>query len=210
MAKCMTCRKLAPLFDREGERTSAIQMGLKVVCSFECQQPAIIKLAKNARQKREKTERKTDKESLAVLDQTIKHWRPRAQNEFNSYIRYRDRAEPCISCGRAFDSFTKIYLANSPWDCGHYLSTGAAPELRFSQDNAHKQCTECNRQLSGNAVRYRSRLIQKIGQYRVDILEGPHELPRWKWWDYKAVYNWYNKLNKVLKNEIKQRYENGV
>ena len=64
------------------------------------------------------------------------------------------------------------------WDCGHYRSVGSAPHLRFHLWGAHKQCVKCNRYLSGNVTEYRTRLIQKIGQEKVEAFEKIQNGPR--------------------------------
>jgi len=84
----------------------------------------------------------------------------------HSYIRERDRLEPCISCGRWFDG---------NWHAGHFNSVGSHPELRFHEDNIHKQCFQCNAMKGGNRAEYEPRLIAKIGQEKVDWLNGPHQ-----------------------------------
>ena len=91
---------------------------------------------------------------------------------FNTYIRTRDHDKPCISCGCASVS---DHLTGGSWDCGHYRSVGSTPELRFEPLNAHKQCKKCNRDLSGNIVEYRGKLIDRIGQSSLDWVEGPHK-----------------------------------
>jgi hypothetical protein len=60
-------------------------------------------------------------------------------------------------------------------NAGHYLSTGASPELRYEPLNVHKQCEHCNSYLSGNIAKYRPRLIEKIGLKAVEWLESKHE-----------------------------------
>jgi hypothetical protein len=89
-----------------------------------------------------------------------------AQAAFNRYIRLRDAALPCISCGR--------YHKGS-YDAGHYRGVGACPALRFEPLNCHRQCVPCNQHKSGNVIEYRLRLIQKIGEEKVGWLEGPHD-----------------------------------
>lgn len=111
--------------------------------------------------KKEKAETKRRKE--AVL--TRAEWLGRAQAAFNKWIKLRDKDEPCISCG---------VTVSPQWDCGHYLSRGSNPALRFDEDNCHKQCVKCNNYLSGNAIHYRIGLVKKIGLERVERLEGPH------------------------------------
>lgn len=94
-------------------------------------------------------------------------WMSEAQAAFNSWVRARDEAAglPCISCGR--------HHAGSH-DAGHYLTTGARPELRFHEQNAWRQCVPCNRHLHGNLILYRVELARRIGLEAVEKLEGPH------------------------------------
>jgi hypothetical protein len=87
-----------------------------------------------------------------------------AQQAFNAWVRMRDAHFPCVSCGR---------MHEGQWHAGHYLSTAARPDLRFTETNVAKQCAPCNTYLSGNSVLYRMGLIRRIGQAEVDRLEGP-------------------------------------
>ena len=59
-----------------------------------------------------------------------REWAKEAQAAVNAWVRERDADRPCISCGR--------YHAGQ-WHAGHYLSTGARPELRFEPLNIWKQ-----------------------------------------------------------------------
>ncbi|WP_258530002.1 recombination protein NinG [Pseudomonas aeruginosa] len=61
------------------------------------------------------------------------------------------------------------------YHAGHYRSVGSHPELRFDEDNVHKQCAPCNNHKSGDVVNYRINLVAKIGAAAVARLEGPHE-----------------------------------
>lgn len=192
MAKCRHCKKPDAKLKPTGK--------MSYYCDFECFNAHAQKELAKAEKLRVKREKQDDKRKLEVLNQTVSHWRKKAQAEFNTFIRIRDRDLPCISCGS--NGSGKSYITGSDWDCGHYLSTGSSPELRFSEDNAHKQCVYCNRNLSGNAVKYRIGLIEKIGEYRVSLLESYTHHPRWRWDDYKRVYDWYNRLNKILKKEL--------
>lgn len=106
---------------------------------------------------------------------------------------YRDRDLPCISCGRHHDG---------QYHAGHFRTTGASPELRFDEDNCHKQCSACNNHLSGNLTAYRPALIAKIGQSRFDALMGPHALPKWNRDDYIRIRDEYRaKLRDLKKQE---------
>ncbi|HBC1013400.1 TPA: recombination protein NinG [Escherichia coli] len=136
------------------------------VCSGKC----ALELVREEKAKKVARERA---DRLKVRRQAVRplsYFMRQAQQAFNAFIRYRDRDEPCISCGR---------YHNGQYHAGHFLTTAAHPELRFNEDNAHKQCQPCNTHLSGNLTRYRPALIAKIGQARFDALTGPHERRRW-------------------------------
>ncbi|EGB7356638.1 recombination protein NinG [Escherichia coli] len=113
-----------------------------------------------------------------------------AQQAFNAFIRYRDRDLPCISCGRHHEG---------QYHAGHFRTTGAHPELRFDEDNCHKQCAPCNNHLSGNLTAYRPALIARIGQSRFDALMGPHEIPKWTRDDYIRIRDEYRRKLRELK-----------
>ncbi|MCP8351677.1 recombination protein NinG, partial [Pseudomonas sp. FBF18] len=113
-----------------------------------------------------------------------------AQQAFNAWVRLRDADQPCISCGRHHQG---------KYDAGHYRTTAACPELRFDPLNVHKQCSPCNTQLSGNIVEYRLELIRRIGQERVDWIEGPHEAKRYTIEDLKAIKALYRQKLKDLR-----------
>ena len=114
--------------------------------------------------------RKAKRESLKSKSQ----WDKEAQSAFNRYIRIRDEGKPCVSCGNPLIGKSN-YLTGSAIDASHYRSRGAASHLKFNVFNVHSACTRCNRQLSGNAVEYRIRLIERIGLERVDRLESDNE-----------------------------------
>ena len=122
----------------------------------------------------------------------LSYWAKQAQTAFNSWIRWRDRAQPCISCG----TFTGAF------DAGHYRSVGSAPELRFDEANVHRQCAmNCNHHKGGNALEYRKGLIARIGQAEVDRLEGPHEPKRYRKDDYIAIRDQYRARLKAEQKE---------
>ncbi|HDL5482293.1 TPA: recombination protein NinG, partial [Mannheimia haemolytica] len=95
-------------------------------------------------------------------------WLKDLQNIFNKFIRLRDKDLPCISCGRHHQG---------QWHAGHYKTVGGNPELRFNEDNVHRQCSVCNNHLHGNIVNYRVNLIEKIGLERVEFLERKDHPP---------------------------------
>lgn len=174
----------------------------QIVCSYECASAYGKEQARKAREdaqrkevKRQRQEAKEQRVQQAERRKAVKplsHFVKQAQQAFNEFIRYRDRHLPCISCGRHHDG---------QYHAGHYRTTGANPELRFNEDNCHRQCAPCNNHLSGNLTAYRPALIQKIGQNRFDALMGPHELPKWKRDDYIRIRDEYRVKLKELKQQ---------
>lgn len=150
---------------------------------------ALAKLKKENQKKEREAKDKLKARKLAV--KPLSYFTKQAQTAFNAFIRERDKDEPCISCGR---------FHNGKHDAGHYRTVGANPELRFDEDNCHKQCVPCNHHLSGNIENYTPRLIEKIGQERFDRLMGSHELPKWKREDYERIRDHYRAKLKELKN----------
>lgn len=150
---------------------------------------ALAKLKKENQKKEREAKDKLKARKLAV--KPLSYFTKQAQTAFNAFIRERDKDEPCISCGRFHEG---------QYHAGHYRTTGANPELRFDEDNCHKQCAPCNNHLSGNIENYTPRLIEKIGQERFDRLMGSHELPKWKREDYERIRDYYRAKLKELKD----------
>lgn len=94
-----------------------------------------------------------------------------AQAVINRYVRLRDAHLGCISCD-------KPATWSGQWHCSHFRSVGAAAHLRFNLWNMNKSCSACNNFLSGNIAGYRPKLIEKIGQAKVDWLECNQDLVR--------------------------------
>lgn len=112
------------------------------------------------------------------------------QIAFNAWVRERDAAQPCISCGRHHQG---------KYDAGHYRTVGSNPALRFEPLNCHRQCSPCNTQLSGNIVNYRIALVKRIGAEQVDWLEGPHEPKKYTVEELKAMTADYRAKTRELK-----------
>ena len=138
---------------------------LKAFCDADCFANWAADNVKALAKKGQKIERKRIKTKKASLKTKGDHAKE-AQTAFNRFIRLRDEAQPCISCGS---------YHTGQYHAGHYRSVGSTPELRFEEDNCHKQCSVCNNHKSGNLINYRINLIKKIGLQRVEWLEGPHE-----------------------------------
>ena len=149
MKKCKVCQEEFSPFNT-----------LQAACGVKC----AIELTASKKKKKYKDTTRRMRREFRAKDRGFQT--KLAQDACNAYVRERDIWENCISCGSY----------NGKMNAGHYLSAGAHPELRFEEDNIHKQCERCNSSLSGNIVRYRPALIEKIGTERVKWLEGPHEM----------------------------------
>ena len=130
---------------------------------------------KKAWAKKKKRERE---EKQGLNRNNTRHQTKLTQRAFNKVVRLLDHDQPCISCGK--QGLEEKY--GGSWDCGHYLTIGGHPELRFCFLNAYKQCKKCNGG-SGNYSRkaktvaqdYTEMLVERMGQPVVDWLNGPHE-----------------------------------
>lgn len=174
LKKCKVCREQFQPF-----RTT------QQVCSPVCAQAH----AEALRAKKERKEHREAKERIKTRQQ----WLREVQVECNRYIRLRDKNQPCISCGR---------FHSGQYHAGHYLSVGARPELRFEVSNIHKQCAPCNNHLSGNIALYRINLVKKIGQDKVDWLEGDHEPKKYTIDELKALKAEFKRKCKEIEKEM--------
>lgn len=136
-----------------------------------------------------KKTRKAYKDTKDKLKSLTEHLRE-AQRHFNLWVRVRDEHKPCISCGR---------VSGCQFHGGHYRTTKAAPQLRFNEDNVHKQCAQCNNHLSGNITEYRIELVKRIGVERVEALENNNELKRYTIDEVKEIKRIYREKLRLLK-----------
>jgi hypothetical protein len=166
MRACCICRKMF-----------AVARPMQKVCGIACAKRVPVR-ERRAKVAEEKAAAKAKAEAFKPLS----YWASQAQAAFNAWIRWRDRAQPCISCG---------CMEAVQWHAGHYRSIGAARELRFHPDNVHRQCSQCNDWKGGNAVEYRIGLAERIGAERLEQLEGPHDHLRYKAADYQRVRDEY-------------------
>lgn len=154
----------------------------QVVCSTACARKVPV-----VARKKELADTRARREAIKTRAQ----WLKEAQQAFNAWIRARDTALPCVSCGRRHEG--QIHA-------GHFLSTGARPELRFDESNVWAQCSPCNVHLHGNLVLYRAELVRRIGLAKVEWLEGPHEPKKWTRDELRAIRDTYKAR---LKQETK-------
>jgi hypothetical protein len=138
---------------------------------------------------RKRLEAKQIKDRKAALKTKSDHLKE-AQATFNTWIRERDKDQPCISCGR---------MHQGAWDAGHYRSVGAQPALRFHEQNVHRQCVPCNQHKGGNAIEYRLGLIRRLGREVVEFLEREHPTPKWTIDDIKQIKATYAAKIKAMK-----------
>ncbi|NHB89583.1 recombination protein NinG [Photorhabdus tasmaniensis] len=171
-------------------------------CSPNCGTELAIRKRNRDREKAEQALKKKQQQELAEKKDKLKarrlavkplsYFKSQAQQAFNAFIRERDKCQPCISCGRFHDG---------QYQAGHYLTIKAHPELRFDEDNVHKQCAPCNNHLSGNIINYKPCLIEKIGQERFDRLMSHHALPKLKRDDYEQIRDYYKEKLRSLSND---------
>ena len=164
------------------------QRPIQGTCSIEC----AIKHARKLEAK--KTDKKVKEMKKWLL--THKDHLKTLQVVFNAYIRERDSNEPCISCGT-----TKPVK----YDAGHYYSVGAYPNVRFDEDNVHKQCSNnCNVHLSGNIHEYRIGLIKRIGQVRFDQLSerARQSTTKLSIPEIEEKIKYYRNLTKIMKKSL--------
>lgn len=168
----------------------------QAVCSPACAMIDGPRHAPKARKALADIERKDIKVRKEKLKSRADHLRE-AQAAVNEYVRLRDAHLPCISCDSTPND--NDLMTGSRWDAGHYRSVGACPELRFEPLNIHRQCVKCNRNLSGNSVEYRIRLVQRIGAEKVAWLEGLHAPCKYTVDEIKAIKAKYRAMTKELK-----------
>lgn len=146
--------------------------------------------AKKAIANTERLEHKAAKEKVKRKGDHAKE----TQQSFNAWIRLRDHGLPCISCGTT---------ADVQYAAGHYKPSGSNPALRFEPLNVHLQCNRnCNMAKSGNLGPYRIELIKRIGQDKVDWLEGAHDPKRYTIEDLKEIKKKYAALARDLRKEL--------
>jgi len=133
---------------------------LQPVCSPSC----AIEYTKQLREKKEASvlkeigrEHKKIKDRIKTLSQHKKE----LQILVNRFVRNRDISGNCVSCDRPL---------KGKFDAGHFYSMGGYPSVRFDLQNIWGQCVYCNRDLHGNLLPYRTRLIGRIGQKQYDDL----------------------------------------
>lgn len=159
-------------------------------------------------EQRKQIKARLELKTFKAANKTKGAWEQSTQKIFNLWIRWRDRDVSiyCPSCGRYEHEIEQTF--GGKWDCGHFLSVGSHPELRFEELNAVKQCKKCNGG-SGNwskknrtvSENYEIELIKRIGQDKVDWLKSKHEPKKYTIDDLKLITKMYKeRLKEVGKN----------
>lgn len=188
----------------------------QVVCSFDCASAVGKEQARKSREsahqkevERQREEEKVGRQRRKAKRESFKtkaQWNKEAQSAFNRYIRIRDEGKPCISCDAPLVGKSN-FLTGSAIDASHYRSRGAASHLKFNVFNVHSACTRCNRQLSGNAVEYRIRLIKRIGIELVERLESDNEPRRFDIPYLQRIKSIFTRKARALEKRRERRQE---
>lgn len=157
---------------------------LQYVCSPKCAANYSCNQEKKRVDKVWREEKKVLREKLKTLGEYEKE----AKVFFQHWIRLRDAAQNCISCGTATTDL---------WDGGHFKKAELYSGTIFSENNCHKQCRKCNRFLGGNELNYREGLIKRYGEdYVLTIEKIANELKQYKYTKDELIIirNKYQKL----------------
>ena len=160
---------------------------LAKVCSMACSLD-FVDSQKAAKAKKKHVAQKRD---FLANDKSFQ--RAKCQKAFNEFIRLRDAKLACISCSSPADW-------HGQWHAGHYKTVGARPDLRFNEDNCHKQCSRCNNFLSGNLAVYTWALELKIGKDKLLALDVELNPKKYTAQDYAEITKTYQAKIKETKN----------
>ena len=166
--------------------------GMRPVCQkFSCAVAYADLAAEKSKQKREKAERAADRAKKLEL-KPMQYWLKRTEKAVNALALYRDRYQPCISCG-ATDA--------SAYHAGHWKSVGANSALRYDLSNIHRQCEQCNVHKGGNAIEYELRLPARIGEAEVNRLKYSPRSKKWTREELQKIEAGAKKQLKEMQNE---------
>lgn len=140
------------------------------------------------------------REALKRIPDLIKD----AQTAFNSFIRARDAGLPCICCGKPFEP----QKPGGSADAGHFRSRGAAPHLRFNEDNCFAQRKNCNRPGGTTYAAFRAGVVSRIGLERVEALEANNKVHKWTADELRAIKAEYRaKLKELASKMVYERMD---
>lgn len=186
--KCTNCKKY---FIKE----NMIKVTAGKFCTRDCLKSYGMNNPLSVIEKARKKQAKDDALSKQLFKASdIKLRKRSAQSAFNAFIRKRDEKLDCISCDKTSNW-------HGQWHAGHYKTVGARPDLRFHEDNCHRQCSICNNHLSGNIGEYKLNLIKRIGLERIALMDLVNN-KKLTCEDYKAIELKYKSKLKQLMGEV--------
>lgn len=147
------------------------ESGVKVPTGFFCSHDHMMQWVNDRQQRqRQKEQNKSNKGRKQKRRAKVKElrtrteWYTKLQTLVNQYVRYRDREEPCCTCGNI--------NPNIKYDAGHFHTKKARPDIRFELTNIHKQCSlNCNVHGSGMRNEYEKFIAEKYGSEHVGYLK---------------------------------------
>mgnify|MGYP001617387574 CR=1 FL=1 len=116
-----------------------------------------------------------------------------AWDAFSKFIRVRDEADGCFTCG-----------VKKPWkemEAGHF-TIGRHNSVLFDERNVHAQCGGCNGFLRGNLIEYYPKMLAKYGQKVIDeIKELNKQTLQLKVYQLVEIKEKYTELYEKLKDK---------
>lgn len=128
------------------------------------------KKAMAERKAKQRVEKAADRKKREEQKRTSQ-WEAECRAIVQAIARIRDRDDQCISCHMSANY-------GGAWHGSHFRSHAAASAVQFHLWNIHKACAQCNLFKSGNIAAYRPRLVEKIGQEKVDWLMSQNQIVR--------------------------------
>jgi hypothetical protein len=158
---------------------------MQIACSLRCAASYV----KKQKAQKEKAERAGFKVRRDAIKSRSK-WEDECRKIVQAIARIRDRNDGCISCHLPANW-------DGQWHGSHFRSHGACSVLQFHLWNIHKACSSCNRDNGGNIINYRPKLVEKIGQERVDWLESQNGT-------FKPPIEYYIRFKKVMGKRLRR------
>lgn len=172
--RCVHCRK-------EFAPTRPLQRVCSVLCASK-----FARQVRDEKKAKEKLETRARKEAI----KTRTEWEDECRKIVQKIARIRDRNDGCISCNLPASW-------GGQWHGSHYRSHAAASAVQFHLWNIHKACKPCNKDKSGNLIEYRPRLIEKIGQDKVDWLMAQNQT-------FKPPIDYYKRFKAVMGKRLRR------
>ena len=136
-----------------------------------------------------------DVEKKKMLEdlETVSELTKKAQKEFNSFIRARDKDKTCISCEKEL---------TGKFDAGHYFNTQYS-SVRFDESNVHGQCVTCNYHKHGALLEYQIGIEKRIGGVELfDLHQKAHEPRTYTKDELRSITKKYRKLKNNLRKTL--------